>query len=248
MSSTPSRCCGASSCGACRSSALPARRSPWPRMRSRAVRRRRMRGPRRSCTRSRPRGTTLCDRFADMVADYLRAQVDAGVASDPGVRLVGRPALARRLPRVRDAAHEAHLRRRCADLDVPSIHFGVGTTAILPDLAEAGGHVIGVDWRLPLDEAWAAIGFDRGDPGQSRSDAAARPVDRLLATATTCCGARTGRPGHIFNLGHGVLPMTPLEHVQELARTCTATRRRGIPRRPWPLLGIDRWTLTCPLS
>ena len=87
------------------------------------------------------------------------------------------------------------------------------------DVAEAGGDVIGVDWRQPLDEAWAVIGHDRGDPGQSRSDAAARSAraDALRQPKRSCSRA-AGRPGHIFNLGHGVLPTTPLETVQALAR------------------------------
>ena len=79
------------------------------------------------------------------------------------------------------------------------------------DIAEAGGDVIGVDWRQPLDEAWAVIGHDRGDPGQSRSDAAARPARSAVRGGRRCPAARGGRPGHIFNLGHGVLPTTPLE-------------------------------------
>ena len=106
-----------------------------------------------------------------------------------------------------------------ARYDVPTIHFGVGTGAILGELREAGGDVIGADWRTPLDEAWERIGFDRGDPGQPRSDAAARPArSRRSAAADDVLARAAGRAGHIFNLGHGILPSTPVEHVQALAR------------------------------
>ena len=107
--------------------------------------------------------------------------------------------------------------RSLAGTGVPVIHFGVGTSAILPDLAAAGGHVIGVDWRLPLDEAWTAIGAERGIQGNLDPTLLLGPIDRLLDAADDVLARAGGRPGHIFNLGHGILPMTSLEHVQLLA-------------------------------
>ena len=101
---------------------------------------------------------------------------------------------------------------------MPLIHFGVGTTAILPDLAAAGGDVIGVDWRLPLDEAWSLIGDGRGVQGNLDPTLLLGPTDRLFAAADDVLRRAGGRVGHVFNLGHGVLPNTPLEHVQALAR------------------------------
>ncbi len=158
----------------------------------------------------------LCERFATMVADYLRAQVDAGVqALQVFDSWAGQ--LSRSDYREFAQPHTKSIFDRIADLDVPTIHFGVGTSAILQDLAEAGGHVIGVDWRLPLDEAWERIGFDRGIQGNLDPTLLLAPVDRLLSKATDVLQRANRRPGHIFNLGHGVLPMTPLEHVQELA-------------------------------
>ena len=100
---------------------------------------------------------------------------------------------------------------------VPLIHFGVGTTAILADLAEAGGDVIGVDWRQGLDDAWRTIGSDRGIQGNLDPALLFAPRDRLLAAADDILQRAEGRPGHIFNLGHGVLPNTPVENVQALA-------------------------------
>jgi len=159
----------------------------------------------------------LCERFASIVADYLRAQVDAGVQC---VQLFDSWAgqLSRADYREFAFPHTRRIFDAIADLDVPTIHFGVGTTAILPDLADAGGHVIGVDWRLPLDEAWARIGGARAIQGNLDPSILLGPIDRLRAAADDILRRANGRPGHIFNLGHGVVPSTPLEHVQELAR------------------------------
>jgi uroporphyrinogen decarboxylase len=159
----------------------------------------------------------LCERFGSVVADYLRAQVDAGVQC---VQLFDSWAgqLSRADYREFAFPHTRRIFDAIADLDVPTIHFGVGTAAILPDLAEAGGHVIGVDWRLPLDEAWARIGGTRAIQGNLDPSILLGPIERLRAAADDILRRANGRPGHIFNLGHGVVPSTPLEHVQELAR------------------------------
>jgi uroporphyrinogen decarboxylase len=158
----------------------------------------------------------LCARFAGIVVDYLRAQVRAGVQA---VQVFDSWAgqLSRADYREFALPHTKSIFDSLADLDVPLIHFGVGTAAILPDLAEAGGHVIGVDWRLPLDAAWRLIG-DRAIQGNLDPSLLLGPVPRLKSAADDILKRAGGRPGHIFNLGHGVLPSTPLEHVQELAR------------------------------
>ncbi len=101
---------------------------------------------------------------------------------------------------------------------MPTIHFGVGTGSILGELREAGGDVIGADWRTPLDEAWASIGADRGIQGNLDPTLLLGPLDRIFAATDDVLARAGGRPGHIFNLGHGILPSTPLEHVQALAR------------------------------
>ena len=159
----------------------------------------------------------LCDRFSSTVAGYLRAQVAAGVQA---IQVFDSWAgqLSRADYREFAMPHTRRIFDELADLDVPSIHFGVGTTAILPDLAEAGGDVIGVDWRLPLDDAWTAIGCTRAIQGNLDPSLLLGPIDRLRAAADDVLRRANRRPGHIFNLGHGVLPSTPVEHVQELAR------------------------------
>ena len=155
----------------------------------------------------------LMERLATMIVSYLRAQADAGAdvvqLFDSWVGGLG-PADYREFV-------QPHVRRIFAALrDVPTIHFGTGTAALLELLAEAGGDVIGLDHRVSLADAWARVGHDRGVQGNL--DAA-----RLLAGwEATRAGARAvldeaaGRPGHVFNLGHGVLPETDTDLLRRL--------------------------------
>jgi uroporphyrinogen decarboxylase len=90
---------------------------------------------------------------------------------------------------------------------VPSIHFGTGTAALLEAMAAAGGDVIGLDWRVPLDEGWARVA-SRGVQGNLDPAVLLAPWDRAATAARDVLARADGRPGHIFNLGHGVLPDT----------------------------------------
>jgi len=147
----------------------------------------------------------LMDRLSTMIVGYLRAQVEAGAQVvqlfDTWVGGLG--------PADYAAFVQPYVRRIFAGLDaVPSIHFGTGTSALLELMADAGGDVMGIDHRMALAEAWRRVGPDRGVQGNL--DAA-----RLLAGwEATEPGARAvldqadGRVGHVFNLGHGVLPGT----------------------------------------
>ena len=101
---------------------------------------------------------------------------------------------------------------------VPTIHFGTGTATMFQELREAGGDVIGVDWRIPIDEAWEDIGFDRAVQGNLDPTLLLGPPRRMLDQAEDVLNRAGGRPGHIFNLGHGILPSTPVENVQMLAQ------------------------------
>jgi len=159
----------------------------------------------------------LCDRFATMMADYLRAQIDAGVQA---VQVFDSWAGQLSPADYREFAqpHTKKIFAALAGTGVPALHFGVGTSTLLHDMREAGGDVIGVDWRRPLDEAWAAIGHDRGIQGNLDPTLLLGPSDRLLAAADDVLRRAAGRPGHIFNLGHGVLPPTDIAQVQALAR------------------------------
>jgi uroporphyrinogen decarboxylase len=158
----------------------------------------------------------LCDRFARVIADYMRAQIEAGVQA---VQIfdswVGQ--LSRADYREFALPHTRRIFETLAGSGVPTIHFGVDTGAILTDIAEAGGDVIGVDWRTPLDEAWDRISHARGIQGNLDPVRLLGPADGMTDAADDILRRAAGRPGHIFNLGHGILPQTPLEHVQQLA-------------------------------
>ena len=158
----------------------------------------------------------LCGRFADLIADYMKAQVEAGAQAiqifDSWAGALGRGDY-----REFALPHTRSIFERLREMKVPLIHFAVGATAILEDLAEAGGDVIGLDWRQPLDDAWARVP-DRAVQGNLDPVVLLGPRSHLLEATDDVLRRAGGRPGHIFNLGHGILPPTPLEHVQELAR------------------------------
>jgi uroporphyrinogen decarboxylase len=96
---------------------------------------------------------------------------------------------------------------------VPVIHFGTGTAALLELMREAGGDVIGLDWRVRLDEGWQRVGHDVAVMGNLDPVALFADREVLLAQARKVLDQAGGRPGHIFNLGHGILPETPVENV-----------------------------------
>lgn len=110
--------------------------------------------------------------------------------------------------------HSRALFTRLAGLGVPSIHFGVGTDHLLDSLAEAGGEVIGLDWRTPLDHGWGRIGRHRAVQGNLDPVALFAPLAELQSRVSDVLGRAGGRPGHIFNLGHGILPGTPVDRVR----------------------------------
>jgi len=159
----------------------------------------------------------FCAHIAEIIGEYLVAQVEAGVdVVQVFDSWVG--ALNARDYREFILPHTRRIFEIVAPTGVPTIHFGVGTAAIFGELREAGGDVIGADWRTPLDEAWERIGFDRGIQGNLDPTLLLGPLDRILAATDDVLMRAAGRPGHIFNLGHGILPSTPVEHVQAIAR------------------------------
>jgi uroporphyrinogen decarboxylase len=96
---------------------------------------------------------------------------------------------------------------------IPVIHFGTDTAGLLELMAEAGGDVIGVDWRVDLDTAWQRIGHDHAVQGNLDPIALFAPLAELRRQVSRVLTAAAGRPGHVFNLGHGILPQTPVDHV-----------------------------------
>jgi uroporphyrinogen decarboxylase len=158
----------------------------------------------------------LADKLATVVGEYLAAQIEAGVDA---VQVFDSWVGALNEADYREFAlpHTQKIFARIGR-QVPTIHFGVSSASILHAMREAGGDVIGADWRIPLDEAWKRIGLDRGVQGNLDPTLLLGPRDRLLAGVQDILTRAGNRSGHIFNLGHGILPMTPVENVQAVAR------------------------------
>ena len=166
----------------------------------------------------------LCDKFAAVVSDYLLAQIDAGVDA---VQVFDSWVGTLNAADYREFAFP-HTRRifEAVAGRVPTIHFGTGTSTILEELRDAGGDVIGVDWRIPIDEAWDRIGADRAVQGNLDPTLLLGPTSRMFEQTDEVLSRVAGQPGHIFNLGHGILPSTPVEHVQMLAQYVHSAGRR----------------------
>jgi uroporphyrinogen decarboxylase len=157
----------------------------------------------------------LMERLGANTLAYLRAQADAGAqALQVFDSWVG--ALAPDDYEVRVLPVMRSLFGGLADLGVPLIHFGVGTGELLPLMRGAGADVVGVDWRVPLDVAWARVGFDVAVQGNLDPAACLSPWKVVESKALDVLARAAGRPGHVFNLGHGVLPDTPPETLERL--------------------------------
>lgn len=98
----------------------------------------------------------------------------------------------------------------------PVIYFGTDTATLLPDMRETGADVMGLDWRIPLDEGWNAVGRDVAIQGNLDPVVLFADENEIRSRAAEILRLAAGRPGHIFNLGHGILPETPVENVQAL--------------------------------
>jgi uroporphyrinogen decarboxylase len=107
--------------------------------------------------------------------------------------------------------------RVLAAVDVPTIHFGTAAVHLLGDMAAAGGDVIGLDWRIPIERGWELLGPDRGVQGNLDPALLLGPWDRVEAATIRILEAVAGRRGHVFNLGHGVLPDTDPAMLRRLA-------------------------------
>jgi uroporphyrinogen decarboxylase len=157
----------------------------------------------------------LMGKVAEVVRRYLRAQVEAGAQA---IQLfdswVGSLALSDYRQHV--APHVSAILQDVMTMGVPVIHFGTGTSTLLEAQREAGGTVIGVDWRIPLDVAWQRIGFDRAIQGNLDPLLLCAPREIAVARAHAVLAEAGRRPGHIFNLGHGIIPETPVDTVKAI--------------------------------
>lgn len=162
----------------------------------------------------------LLARIARGVSRYLVAQLDAGAQAvqlfDSWVGCLC-PDDYRRF-----VLPHAHAAMAAAAARAPVIHFATGNPELLPLLAEAGGSVIGIDWRIDLDRGWELAGHDRAVQGNLDPVVLLADRDTVRRRTLEVLARAGGRPGHIFNLGHGILPGTPVENVLELVATVKA--------------------------
>jgi uroporphyrinogen decarboxylase len=159
----------------------------------------------------------LLDKLADCFSGYVAAQARAGAdviqLFDSWVGAL--------TPSDYDEFAAPWSARILAEAGVPTIHFGTGTATLLPAMARAGGDVIGLDWRIPLDDGWELVG-NRGVQGNLDPAVLLGPWDRAEREALDVVRRAGGRPGHIFNLGHGVLPGTDPNRLTQLAQLVQA--------------------------
>jgi uroporphyrinogen decarboxylase len=155
---------------------------------------------------------TLMEKLVDAFSVYVRAKAAAGADA---IQLfdtwVGVLSVADYEEFV--APYSARL---LAAIDAPTIHFGTGTAHLLASMAATGGDAIGLDWRIPLDEGWLAVGRDRAVQGNLDPAVLLGPWERTEAAALDVLARAAGRPGHVFNLGHGVLPATSPDDLTRL--------------------------------
>jgi uroporphyrinogen decarboxylase len=155
----------------------------------------------------------LMDRLTDILSDYLTAQVEAGAQAvqvfDSWVgALSPHDYLRYAFP------YSQRLLQAAQATGVPVIHFGTGTATLIPAMKQAGGTVIGLDWRLPLDQGWNNAGDDVAIQGNLDPAALFAPLPELRQQVQDVLNRAGGRPGHIFNLGHGILQHTSVENVK----------------------------------
>jgi uroporphyrinogen decarboxylase len=164
----------------------------------------------------------LMTTLTEVVVRYLRGQIAAGADAvqlfDSWLGLLS--------PQTYDEYVLPYTARIFAELrgSAPTIHFSTGTASLLEAIASAGSDLVAVDWRVPLDDAWTRIGADRGIQGNLDPTLVLAPFDVVAAGARDVLRRAGGRPGHIFNLGHGVLPETPPDHLSRIVELVHAHR------------------------
>jgi uroporphyrinogen decarboxylase len=159
----------------------------------------------------------LLEKLVAVLTDYCRLQVQAGADV---IQIFDSWVGSLSLADYREYAFEASkkLVRAVQAMGVPVIYFGVETAGLLEQMAATGADVIGLDWRQPLDVAWRAVGQGHAVQGNLDPMTLFAPVEVLELRVQEILRAAGGRPGHIFNLGHGIAPGTPVESVQAVVR------------------------------
>lgn len=157
----------------------------------------------------------LMEKVSTVVTDYLRAQIESGVQA---VQIFDSWAGCLSPGDYEDYVlpYAKKVIDGLADFDVPVINFATGVSAMLDLLTRAGGDVIGVDWRIHIDKAWDAIGTQKGIQGNLDPVVLFSSTETIELKTKDILNRVAGRPGHIFNLGHGILPETPVDNVRFL--------------------------------
>jgi uroporphyrinogen decarboxylase len=166
----------------------------------------------------------LMESLVSLVVRYVISQIEAGVQAvqlfDTWVGCLG--------PSDYQEFVLPHSHRVIQELSgrVPLIHFATDASALLPLIKQAGGDVIGIDWRMELGEAWGRLGYDVGIQGNLDPAILLGPPEKIRAEVKAILAAAQERPGHIFNLGHGILPQTPVDHARLMVDAVHEMSRR----------------------
>jgi len=160
---------------------------------------------------------TLLDKLVVVLTEYCRLQVQAGADV---IQIFDSWVGSLSLSDYRDYAFEASKRlvRSVQEMGVPVIYFGVETAGLLSQMAATGADVVGLDWRQPLDAGWREVGHTHAVQGNLDPITLFAPIEVIETRVKEILRAAGGRPGHIFNLGHGIVPNTPVENVQAVVR------------------------------
>jgi uroporphyrinogen decarboxylase len=160
---------------------------------------------------------SLLEKLVTVLTAYCRLQVQAGADV---IQIFDSWVGSLALSDYREYAFEASRRlvRAVQAMGVPVIYFGVETAGLLQQMAATGADVIGLDWRQPLDEGWRAVGHSHAVQGNLDPITLFAPIEVLELRVKEILRAAGGRPGHIFNLGHGIVPNTPVENVVAVAK------------------------------
>jgi len=159
----------------------------------------------------------LMEKLVTVLAGFAEQQVEAGADA---IQIFDSWAGALSVPDYRQycLAAATELVQRVRRMGVPVIYFGVDTASLLPSMSETGADVIGLDWRIPLDAGWKAVGHGCAVQGNLDPISLFAPLDVLESRVRGVLDAAAGRPGHIFNLGHGILPQTPVDNVIQVVK------------------------------
>jgi uroporphyrinogen decarboxylase len=170
----------------------------------------------------------LMEKLADSMAAYLQAQIDAGVdAIQVFDSWVG--CLAPQDYRSYVLPYSQRIFQKLERSGVPRIHFGTCTSNLLEEMKIAGGDVFGVDWRMPIDTAWQRLGYDVAIQGNLDPAAMLADTELLKSHATDILRRVGGRRGHIFNLGHGMLPDASVDTAAELVKFVHESTQQSNP-------------------